>query len=59
MTRKDYIKIAAIFNNHAQPREAYPIESARLKELVDNMVDMLAQDNPQFDTARFIKATGF
>ena len=59
MTRKDYIKIAKIFNNHAQPREVYPVSVALIKEVAEDMASMLSDDNKAFDTARFMKAAGF
>jgi len=59
MTRKDYIKIAKIFNNHVQPREGYPVSVALIKEVAEDMASMLSDDNQAFDTARFMKAAGF
>jgi len=59
MTKKDYIKIAKIFNDHVQPREGYPVSVALIKEVAEDMASMLSDDNKAFDAARFMKAAGF
>ena len=48
MTKKDYLKMAAIFKEHS-PDEA----------LVIDFADMLAADNPRFDYERFMEASGY
>lgn len=71
MTRKDYERIASII---ATNRALVTIEPPTAGNAIDNatltgyvvalndtalaMADMLAQDNPRFDRARFLKACG-
>ncbi len=45
MTKKDYVKIAAVLRDTTAP-----------DYIVDAFADMLARDNPAFDRARFIAA---
>lgn len=48
MTRKDYVKIAAILKaNDAS------------SQMADDFADMLAADNPNFDRERFYAAAGW
>jgi hypothetical protein len=62
MTKKDYILIAEVLNN-TKPVNTDPSQlefCARERQwsvIVDTMADMLADNNPRFDRARFIKAT--
>ncbi len=50
MTRKDYVLIAAALNSCAN--------GADKKTVAYQLADALAQDNPRFDRARFLKAAG-
>lgn len=56
MTRKDYIKIAAVFRVAAVLKGADPDNV--WSGLVEDMVTMLYQDNPRFNRAKFYKACG-
>lgn len=47
MTKKDYIKIAAILQQRGADRP-----------IIDDFASMLAADNPQFDRDRFLVACG-
>ena len=69
MTRKDYEKIAATLKDmrvdfaHDGLGEAEYIaymDGARhqFRIICENMTTMLANDNPRFDRARFLKACG-
>lgn len=53
MTRKDYIVISEILNNHF---ENYPVEISDFKELVLDFADMFAKDNPRFNEQKFLDA---
>ena len=60
MTRKDYIAIAAALSN---VRNSYaPNWDPNLFRACDDhakqLAHVLAQDNPRFDRARFLKAAG-
>jgi len=55
MTRKDYIKIADIINGLT----INDCESLTGNNIVSRFVNMLLEDNPRFDTYKFIKASGF
>ena len=56
MTKKDYIKIAELLNNLRQPFGT--TEDELLDTAAYNFADMLADDNPRFDRARFLAAAG-
>lgn len=70
MTKKDYEKIAAIMAANRKQlglpeRNESAIDSAirtgysvALNDVTYMLCDMLAQDNPRFDCARFLKACG-
>lgn len=61
MTKKDYIKIAAVFSqyrDHAGNWPQSPWRHTAAQELSSRFADMLAQDNPRFDRARFLAACG-
>ncbi len=54
MTKKDYIKIAAVLNRHT------PSTIGQLKVLdflIRDLIQMLKQDNPRFDTSKFLAAS--
>jgi hypothetical protein len=57
VSRKDYVAIAALLHDHAQttadPTQAVDIA---VRDLVDGIADLFAQDNPNFDRRRFDKA---
>ena len=46
MTKKDYIKIAAILKDH----------QCKCVDLVSDFANMLSEDNPHFDEKRFREA---
>jgi Fe-S-cluster formation regulator IscX/YfhJ len=53
MTRKDYIAVAEILNNHFSN---YPVEIADFRELVLDFCDFFAEDNPNFKENKFLEA---
>lgn len=63
MTRKDYELIAAVLADYA-PKGLGFINSEREAQIgqwldmVDDMADALAKDNPRFDKDRFLRACG-
>lgn len=57
MTKKDYVKIAAVLNE-TRPEKDTPILLAGWRAITGHIADMLAADNPRFDRARFLKACG-
>lgn len=56
MTKKDYVRIAGLFNsmNHGFPAEMFSYEARKF--LVNNMCDIFEEDNPRFDRAKFKEA---
>lgn len=52
MTRKDYVKIAAILLT------AYG-DVTTINSIIRRIANMLSEDNPRFDRARFYQACGF
>ena len=52
MTRKDYVKTAAILNGN-RPF----IDPPAFTDLVNEFIEMFASDNERFDIARFVNAT--
>jgi hypothetical protein len=56
MTKKDYVRIAGLFNsmNHGFPSEMFSYEARKF--LVNNMCDIFEEDNPRFDRAKFKEA---
>jgi len=60
MTRKDYEKIAAVFADYKRYSENWnsAFRMTAIREFAPRICDMLAQDNPRFDRARFLKACG-
>lgn len=57
MTRKDYVAIAAGIRAEV---EAGPNKngSTALQRVAERIAEVMAQDNPRFDRARFLKACG-
>jgi hypothetical protein len=57
MSRKDYVAIAALLRDHANtlsdPTQAWDIAVA---DLVNDVADLFAADNPNFDRRRFLEA---
>lgn len=49
MSRKDYVRFAALFNGRAFVE----------RSLVEEFADILAEDNPRFDRSKFLAASGF
>ena len=59
MTRKDYEKFAAMFHNILTDTQHYEQrERAMTGVLIKRTADIFKADNPNFDLARFIKASG-
>ena len=61
MTRKDYEKIAAIIKNHAPNGDNSMFDAGfdmAVTNIANDLAAMMAQDNPRFDRARFLKACG-
>lgn len=63
MTRKDYVKIAAVFKDYyltisAGTGDYNDLSKIVFKELAENMATMLKTDNPRFDRDRFLAACG-
>jgi hypothetical protein len=63
MTKKDYIKIAAMFaDGRPEPCECVPTCRCQpqvfWQTYIHTMCDILAEDNPRFDRMRFQKACG-
>lgn len=58
MTRKDYVMLAAAL--HRALPDRFSEEPARVQFVTDctNVATALANDNPRFDKARFLKACG-
>jgi hypothetical protein len=56
MTKKDYIRFAGLFNamHHGFPADMFSHQAKTF--LVNNMCDILEDDNPLFDRARFKEA---
>lgn len=57
MSRKDYVAFAALLADHgdtlSDPTQASDIA---WRDLVDDVADLFAKDNPNFDRARFLRA---
>lgn len=61
MTKKDYIKIAAIFKYRVELANnliTQPVRHAHLRELAIDFCEMFEKDSEAFDRARFLKACG-
>jgi hypothetical protein len=61
MTKEDYIAIAKAINESRDSFETWgSCDTAKLASAVvaKNIADVLAQDNPHFDRARFLQACG-
>lgn len=60
MTKKDYVKLAAICKNLASdPRFSGTVEQRlTLTEVIGRVADCLQADNPHFDRRRFLQACG-
>ena len=56
MTRKDYVRIAGLFNSmhHGFPADMFSIDAKRF--LVNNMCDIFENDNPNFNRTKFKEA---
>ena len=51
MTRKDYVEVARIINKYKDV-----MEDIVFADLVDDFSYMFEQDNPRFDSSRFVSA---
>lgn len=56
MTKKDYIRIAGLFNamHRGFPDDMFHFRAKSF--LVNNMCDIFEEDNPRFDRAKFKEA---
>ncbi len=57
MSRKDYTKFAALLSGELAVHNGHAATLA-LRSTVYGLADILAQDNPNFDRARFYAAIG-
>lgn len=55
MNRKDYVLIAGVFAKEAD-KDLAPLEKVMLERLIWRMAKVLAEDNPNFNHERFVKA---
>lgn len=58
MTKKHFIAIAAAFKTQFEKASDNPPAQAAIKECVDAFAGVAANDNPRFDTQRFLTACG-
>lgn len=61
MTRKDYVAIAAAITHAQAVMEASrctETAASALGTIAGTIADVMANDNPRFDRARFLKACG-
>jgi thermostable 8-oxoguanine DNA glycosylase len=58
MSRKDYIKIAAILADYSKKANTPPFsfDHFAFGKAVNDFADMFANDNPNFNRAKFIEA---
>lgn len=56
MARKHYIKIAEMFRKESRQRNYSDESLDLLHNLASNLADILQEENPHFDRARFMKA---
>jgi len=59
MTKKDYIKIAAVLKAESIRHGIALNKYSAVRDMAIEFCTMLAQDNPRFDRARFLSACGF
>ena len=55
LSRKDYVKLAAALDSAVV--SGAEIQSTGL--IISKLIEVFREDNPRFDSARFIKACGF
>ena len=62
MTRKDFVRIAAMINGHECPMgsnlDRLGGQNQSRIECAEKMADIFAADNARFDRAKFLKACG-
>ena len=56
MTRKDYVRFAAMLRASTRPASNETVDSIR--EIALRMCNIFEIDNPLFDRSRFLKACG-
>lgn len=59
LTKKDYIKIVSIFNRRKPLKVECDIDSGRMLQhldLIDDFINWLIEDNPDFNEDKFYKA---
>ena len=59
MTKKHYIKIAAVFREQVEQHPITAVERMTLYNVLRELTPILQDDNPAFDKARFMAACGF
>lgn len=59
MTRKDYVKFAALFAGEvALSKQDGIVAEGTIKSIIYSTADIFAQDNPRFDRQKFYAASG-
>ena len=58
MTRKDYVRFAAMFKSLRSQLMFLRNSGLVLENVANKTADIFEQDNPAFDRARFLKACG-
>jgi hypothetical protein len=59
MTKKHYIKIAALIRKQADRDDLNGYQDEMLHDLTTDLCAILKDDNPAFDKDRFMTACGF
>lgn len=57
MTKKDYIKLAALIRDTSEKDREENYKIILKEPFINRLCDILQADNPNFDRERFIKAT--
>ena len=64
MTRKDYVKFAALLKQHYHPEQSNEFDAYStggndaIRFLMDDLIILFREDNPNFDRASFLAACG-
>ncbi len=58
LSKKDYKAIAEIVKRCSGPDKHWGYTTTHTADMVCDLADYFAQDNPQFDWARFLEACG-
>jgi len=57
MTRRDYVRVASIIND-AWPLNVKQTRPARLGYFIRSMADYMAEEDPEFEHDKFMRACG-